>query len=618
MPFKQTAICLSGGGYRAASFHLGTLSYLRRIHFRDRPLIEYIKVLSTISGGSFTGVLYAHSVWESQNVVGDTRLQTDEEFATFYHALKDFMADEDLIEAGLNKLKDRKEWKSERRRNVINSFAKVYQEKLFGLSENRSFNLFYQGKTHLEEVIFNATEFDYGLAFRFQKTLDDEGIIGNWFRRIPSAAAKELRLGDIIASSSCFPAGFAPLAFPQDYIGPDNQYLTRLRSLETLKEIPREIESDRYMDDKPEAYIYPEPMALMDGGIVDNQGVESIILSEKRRAQELDTEDLTDPVYSMTLTGEKDRKLDLIIISDVASPFLVPLKLASRKDEVFTGIQNSSIERLYKILTLTGLLALLLIIPVILSGLKLIELSDPVKFLLLVPGVAVGTIALLLLLLIRYFNRNIIKQQVPAYFQKYLHYFTHLRVYVLEPMLRDRISSVLKMVNDIFLKQIRRLTYAKIYDDANWDYRRIANIVYELRPSEVKKNLLDRDNKKRAEEGKPVIKYPDVLRQPSPKLQEVAENASDMGTTLWFTPEDRGIGVKHGDRLKDLVTDGQFTICYNLLVYLCELRAYPEAYNKLEWKDDLDRLFENLMADWEHFNNHPHWLYEKFEHNQPK
>lgn len=40
------ALCLSGGGYRAAAFHLGTLHYFNRVGLLGNP-----GALSTISGG---------------------------------------------------------------------------------------------------------------------------------------------------------------------------------------------------------------------------------------------------------------------------------------------------------------------------------------------------------------------------------------------------------------------------------------------------------------------------------------------------------------------------------------------------------------------------------------
>src|SRR5678815_3045645 len=52
-PHPKTGLSLSGGGYRATAFHLGTL---RKFH--SLGILSDINVISTISGGSITGAYY--------------------------------------------------------------------------------------------------------------------------------------------------------------------------------------------------------------------------------------------------------------------------------------------------------------------------------------------------------------------------------------------------------------------------------------------------------------------------------------------------------------------------------------------------------------------------------
>ena len=42
-PFENMAISLSGGGYRATAFHLGTLSYFNKRQHKGAPLFKKIK-----------------------------------------------------------------------------------------------------------------------------------------------------------------------------------------------------------------------------------------------------------------------------------------------------------------------------------------------------------------------------------------------------------------------------------------------------------------------------------------------------------------------------------------------------------------------------------------------
>ena len=49
----RIGLCLSGGGYRASFFHLGTIRYLE-----EAGIMEKVEVVSTVSGGSIIGAYY--------------------------------------------------------------------------------------------------------------------------------------------------------------------------------------------------------------------------------------------------------------------------------------------------------------------------------------------------------------------------------------------------------------------------------------------------------------------------------------------------------------------------------------------------------------------------------
>jgi NTE family protein len=80
--FPRTGLALSGGGYRATAFHLGTLRQLHKLGILNR-----IDVLSTISGGSITGAYYCS--------------QIDKDFNTFYDALYKALLTKDVIKKTL-------------------------------------------------------------------------------------------------------------------------------------------------------------------------------------------------------------------------------------------------------------------------------------------------------------------------------------------------------------------------------------------------------------------------------------------------------------------------------------------------------------------------------------
>ena len=62
------ALTFSGGGYRATAYHLGTLWMLHHLKVDDGTLLEHVEVLSTISGGSITGLRYMQALAEGEDI----------------------------------------------------------------------------------------------------------------------------------------------------------------------------------------------------------------------------------------------------------------------------------------------------------------------------------------------------------------------------------------------------------------------------------------------------------------------------------------------------------------------------------------------------------------------
>lgn len=75
-----------------------------------------------------------------------------------------------------------------------------------------------------------------------------------------------------------------------------------------------------------------------------------------------------------------------------------------------------------------------------------------------------------------------------------------------------------------------------------------------------------------------------------------------MGTTLWFTEEDKRIGMPDA-----LVAAGQYTICWNLLSYM--ERSKNNTENMTEAMRQFCEQYEKaLRTDWERFQNNPLWM----------
>lgn len=238
-PFTRMAVSLSGGGYRATTFHLGALSLLDAIHLEPenglitdenrRPdgatLLENVHILSTISGGTLTGIMYA------------LKLSQKEKFKDCYYKLYDLLSKDELVEHALKKLNSPGNWKNKyKNRNLINSFAEVYNEEFY---EEATFGDLYKDlDSHLTDVIFGASEFTAGLQYRFQES--KTGLFGANNLVLPDSVSERIRLADSAASSSCFPGGFEPMTMPADFSnGPD----TRVEEWWTKKKIDFEKEA---------------------------------------------------------------------------------------------------------------------------------------------------------------------------------------------------------------------------------------------------------------------------------------------------------------------------------------------------------------------------------------
>ncbi|APQ18781.1 patatin-like phospholipase family protein [Maribacter hydrothermalis] len=256
--FEEIALCFSGGGYRAACFSLGILSFLEKI-----SLLENVKTLSTASGGTITGAKWAQS-------------QTDgESFQTFFKSYYNWLKKDDLTKNAISHLKSTREWKKQgnehKKRNPINAFAIEYNKLFYHRTLGDVHQAIKNGKTSFNKVLFNTTDFSHSMGFKFQNITSGSTLGNKKVQKLGHSLnnhISEFKLGDILAASSAFPGGFEPISFPSDFV-PKNK--RELIGIDKMNEI-----------------------GLMDGGITDNQGISSI------------------------LSGKKT--YDLYFIADVASP----------------------------------------------------------------------------------------------------------------------------------------------------------------------------------------------------------------------------------------------------------------------------------------------------------
>ncbi len=563
-PLKRIALCLSGGGYRAAAFQLGCISYLHSKTYDQTRLLDSVKAISTVSGGTILGIYYAQQA----------NLGTP--FPLIYNKFIRWLSKTDLVKKGLKKINEDGQWNHPyKRTNMINAFAELYDSTL--LNGGKLKDLEPTTKTHIEFLCFNSTEFNTGLRYRFQVG-KSRVYFGSKGLQLGKKIYREFRLGDVTAASSAFTGGFEPIAMPEDFVAPDSMEFKAIKQKKG----------------------YREPVGLMDGGIFDNQGITGI--------EAFENEDGESPY-------------DLVLVSDVSSPYLEDFDFSELKHG---GSREASINQLlgklhtYKVRIHYAIIALLL------TGVLCTLLGYFYHPIVLGIGLTLSLVGIVHALLYGKILKKIrrtaqqaktyVNNQIPPYFKERIASFQYkdLPLKKIELLLLDRYHSLRMLVPNIFLKQIRRLHYQRLYTNEAYTHKRMSCLVRQLTEKDYgykKMNGLDDFAYLRTHlsqfEGKTLKKLI------GPKLGSYTEKAATFGTTLWFNQDD-----VLEERLQCLVVSGQATCCLNLIVYLTKL-LNGKMFSILDKKTqkELKSLRDEILEDWVKFKNEPTFLHQTFYNN---
>jgi Patatin-like phospholipase len=632
-PFKKIAMALSGGGYRAASFSLGAMSYLHQLDYPEsgKTLLDNVEFISSASGGTFAGILYSMHV--RKNIP----------FEDTYRQLLEFLNGQVLLTDVLTLINKDAAWTGEKSRNFINAFAKIYDQNLFG---HETFGVYWpeagETTTRHIEVCFNSTEFYRGLSFRWQASTDPNtaGLTGNKylffdkFKASHQATLKQVRLGDIMASSSCFPAGFEPILLPKDFTW----------SEPNGPALDKDALQDAFIvtDYNNQRVKTPGDVGLMDGGVDDNEGVYSAMLADSRRRHH-------DP----------SNGFDLLFVTDVASYFMDPYQepvlstAGPLRKETIDGLLSTGIRNFFPAkYRLTGRLQAASAVLGIMALAAMHWLTPGPWFDIVLVITTIAVIAFIALWLIRrlLFNRPLaaflpatlkltgddaparIKRTIPALkdfsdeaIGLFLKYITAAPLGVLEQMGKARLNSVLSIVLEVNLKQNRRLIFdtffGNFYGEDIWENRRVFNVIYELSTFNVQNRKAVLTRKFAVKFGSAAAPgsahYLDVLLTGCEKLNDIAESARTMPTTLWFDQSQI-------NKMQDVVACGQFTTCAKMLEYaytverILELQTQnPAMLKQIVFDDEQAKLFttikKKLEADWAQFKTDPFFVTKRYQ-----
>lgn len=234
------ALCLSGGGYRAALFHLGSL---RRLN--ETGVLGRVTTITSVSGGSIANGLLAR-MWPQFKLGSDGVL---EGFAAYEKALREFCS-RDIRTAPLvwDRL-DPRNWPMliSGDHSATDFLAQEYEDYLVpGLKLG---DLPAAGSPRF---IFCASNLQTGVNFEMSRERIGDYQIGH-------SPQPQMAVAEAVAASSAFPLAFPPLILkldPGKFIG------GRLGNSDQQKQMARRI-------------------VLTDGGVYDNLGLEPVWKTHK-------------------------------------------------------------------------------------------------------------------------------------------------------------------------------------------------------------------------------------------------------------------------------------------------------------------------------------------------
>ena len=530
----------SGGGYRAATFDLGSLSFLNSIRLEDgRTLLGCVTALSSVSGGTIPAMKYMLALAHGQSI--------DEMVSELFG----FLCNEDLVVTALQGMSSEK---ANRNASLIKIMAGIYDEYLF---DHATMGDIIDNIHHIpvKDYTALATDFNHALPFRFRVTEGKSttgerlyyGLFGNSKNIIGLKVARHITAGEALACSSCFPSGFEPMMYPDDFKVSQNPDIAK---------------------------TITKRFGIMDGGVADNQGIESIVLAEQRRRDYRKDRSRT------------DKALDLVIVSDVTSPYMNGYEPSEQMLSKGAGKLTIGRLRNYGLIAEGVIIALFILSIVLGSGFWTGVMS---VILAIVTAANVAGACL---------KNKMFDAVSKTFIGKNATFLSHTKFATLEAMLMNRAKSVVMLSSEVFLKRMRQLNYQVLYENPAWENRRITSTVYELRPEEKWEDRLPNSEGKRKDKNE--MELPQYLA-PSEAIQQNSTLAASMGTTLWFTSKDKAAGKPQA-----LLAAGQYTMCFNLLDYLERIDKNPT--NLTDGHHLIIACKPQLLAAWQKFQQDPQWM----------
>jgi len=220
-PREGIALCLSGGGYRAMLFHLGTLWRLNEL-----KMLPKLDRVSSVSGGSITAAVLGLA-WDDAQWVDEVNTAFVDTVVAPIRRLASRTIDVGSVLGGVFLPG-----------SVSDKVTGAYRKYLYG-------DATLQNLPDRPRFVINATSVQTGALFRFSKPYMADYLVGR-------VVNPDVLLATAVAASSAFPPVLSPLVLDLD---------------------PDKVEPMKGTDlHRPP---YTDTAVLTDGGVYDNLGLET-------------------------------------------------------------------------------------------------------------------------------------------------------------------------------------------------------------------------------------------------------------------------------------------------------------------------------------------------------
>ncbi len=240
----QTALALSGGGYRASVFHLGVLSCLAH-----QEQLENVTFLSTVSGGSLvTGLVFSLN--------GNTWPTSKQYLEKVLPAARKVFTTTDMQTSLLQSISQ----------NLFLLFGNRAQELSRLMQEIWGVTISVKQLPKSPRWMINATCYETGKDWRFEQFRMGDYLFGY------SYDTDQVKLADAMAASAGFPGLIGALELditPMKWF----EYTQSVDAGDEVSDSPDKIQGRKT---QPKTQLFSDKVHLWDGGVYDNHGLEGL------------------------------------------------------------------------------------------------------------------------------------------------------------------------------------------------------------------------------------------------------------------------------------------------------------------------------------------------------